>query len=408
MKKITLFFLTIVMVLLFQICLKTDLFANGRLRIFGGDIRITNVDSLISISHQYLYEAQYKKSLGILNYAYNLSLIKKDKYSTIEVLRNIGNVFDESGDYKNAMHYYYMALQQSSSGEFFEQKASLHINIGVTYFNMKETENALREYQTAIEIAKTIGDTLITIKALNNIGNVYMSLEQDVENSIYYFEQVSLLSKKINYVEGIYTGMGNLAQIHMYIGDIDAAELAIGELMSIDSTDVYVLFALANLYRVKQMHLDAIRTMEIALEGCTNQFELEQVIHKDLTDMYSEIGKFEKALYHFTKYAELKENFHTTESKRYVMELQKKYQIEKKESQIRHLHAERERTKLINVFLILSLFFITGIGFLVFINYRKKITIAKQNIQLSNQKVLELEHERIISASIATIQGEES
>lgn len=392
----------------FILSLSNQTFANESAKSSSDYFHIKNIDSLLTISYGFLEQKDFQNSLLILKHAYEISQETKNEEKSVEVLKHMGNVFDEASDYKNAMHFYFSSLEKAEKLGLTNQIASLHINIGVTYFNMQEPQEALNQYQSAIEIAKTSNDTLTIIKALNNIGNVYMSLYQDAEKSVSFFEKSALLSKQIGYTAGIYTNMGNLAQIHLFLGNINSAEKAVDELMALDSTDAYTLFTLANLYRAKKMPHETIKAMENTLNYCQNLVELEQIILKDISDLYAEIGNYQKSLEYFKKYSELKETIHDTESKKYVMELQKKYQTEKREAQIKQLESEKKQSKIINTFLVISLFFIFGIALLIYMNYRRKVVIIKQQESINKQKLHELEQEKIILASAATIKGEET
>jgi len=369
---------------------------------------IRNTDSLLELSNQFLANNDFSKALIVLKQAQRISLQEKNHKDQVNILKHIGNVYDESGDYKNAMRYYYSGLEIAESKGLLQLKASLHVNMGVTFFNMKEAERALTEYQIAIETAEAIKDTLTTIKALNNIGNVYMSLYQDTKKSIPFFEKSASLSKAIGYTEGFYAITGNLAQIYTFLGIISSAEKAIDELLEIDSTDAYTLFSLANLYRAKKMPHEALKVMQKTLSYCDNLIELQQVVYKDMSDLYFESSDFENALIHFKKYSELKEKTHDTEIKKFVIDLQKKYQDVKKEAHIEQLEMEKQKTKLMNSFLVFSLVLISGIGLLYYMNYRRKIIIIKQKEAINKQKIHEMEQEKIIAASAATIKGEET
>jgi len=125
-----------------------------------------------------------------------------------------------------------------------------------------------------------------------------------------------------------------------------------------------------------------------------------------LSDIYAATGNYRQAYDLLTKYHELKDSLQSEERKKFALDLEKKYELEKHGRQIIELEAEKIiqelslREKILIIQTLLGIIFtILVVGFLLLRNYRQKQ-------KLQQQQIAKLEAEKLLSATEAVLKGE--
>lgn len=126
-----------------------------------------------------------------------------------------------------------------------------------------------------------------------------------------------------------------------------------------------------------------------------------------LSDIYAASGKYKDAHEFLTLHHAIKDKLQTGERKKFALDLEKKYQMEKQRSQILKLEAEnvsqtaanKQRQLVIWILVILALS-LTIIALLI-----QRKNLHKQRLQ--EQRIRELETEKQLTAAEAVIKGEE-
>lgn len=145
--------------------------------------------------------------------------------------------------------------------------------------------------------------------------------------------------------------------------------------------------------------------LEIAEADSTLVFMKEG--YGTLSDIYAGSGKYKDAYEYLTRYNTLRDTLQSEERKKFVLDLEKKYEVERHATQIKQLEAEKKiqelslREKILIIQTLLGIMFtILVVGFLLMRNYRQKQKLQKQLIQ-------KLEAEKLLAATEAVLKGEE-
>ncbi|WP_276483155.1 tetratricopeptide repeat-containing sensor histidine kinase [Paraflavitalea pollutisoli] len=125
-----------------------------------------------------------------------------------------------------------------------------------------------------------------------------------------------------------------------------------------------------------------------------------QECHGLLTKIYEETGRFKEANEHIWKYVELKDSIEAGERKTFALDLEKKYETQKKDNELLRQQATIRQKDTINYILIGSAIALILILVLSYRNYRNK-----RKLQL--QRINELETEKQLTATEAVLKGEE-
>jgi signal transduction histidine kinase len=119
-----------------------------------------------------------------------------------------------------------------------------------------------------------------------------------------------------------------------------------------------------------------------------------------LSDVYAVTGRYKQAYEYFQKYKEVNDSVVDLNSKKYVTDLEKKYETEKKDKQIVLQEARLQKQNTLNYIFVASVCVLLIIFFLIYRTYR-------QNQKLQQQRLSELEKERKLAATEAVLKGEE-
>ena len=126
-----------------------------------------------------------------------------------------------------------------------------------------------------------------------------------------------------------------------------------------------------------------------------------------LSDIYAGSGRYKKAHDYLTRFNTIKDSLLSEERKKFALDLEKKYEVEKHTAQIQQLEAEKRiqelslREKILIIQSLLGILFtILVVGLLILRNYRQKQKLQQQQIE-------KLEAEKLLAATEAVLKGEE-
>jgi len=145
---------------------------------------------LFNIGYYYGAIDDYSQALIYYEEALRIARIVKDSDDESECLTNISDIYIQLGSYEKALEYLRAVLridkEKLKEESYVESYVAMDLNnIGVTYQkkahhsgNKDDLYNALINYKESLKIARKIDDIETEIKALNNIGRVYIDLER--------------------------------------------------------------------------------------------------------------------------------------------------------------------------------------------------------------------------------------
>jgi signal transduction histidine kinase len=119
-----------------------------------------------------------------------------------------------------------------------------------------------------------------------------------------------------------------------------------------------------------------------------------------LSDVHAATGNYKEAFEYLQKNIAIKDSIQSEDRKKFTLELEKKYETEKKETQVRLQELEITKRKSITHGLLVITSAIIVILILVFLNFKNKN-------RLQTEKITKLETEKQLLATEAVLKGEE-
>jgi signal transduction histidine kinase len=241
-----------------------------------------------------------------------------------------------------------------------------HNGIGVAYYNMGKLDSSRGNYQIALKGFQSVNDREKEAIALNNIANVLVDQGDSLEKALEYYQQALAVFEKLDDIHNTTFAMESLGAAYLAMGDEKKA-------------------------------LETLRSGLALVEKNRGGYYIHQSYYKDITKTYEKMGRVNEAYAAYKLYRTYLDSLHQKERIRQVAELEKKFEMEKKEAEILRLNAEKkvgllqiqkEKTIRISVTVLLLLTIVIMI-YISYGYYEKKRT----NLVL-NQKNEQIEHQR--------------
>jgi len=121
------------------------------------DLGNTNMQAalLSNIAEIYNNKGELDKALSYCEESLNLTTNEKEKATTYN---NIALLYDKKGDYQKTVEYLHKAIEIDERYGYYRDASIDKLNLGATYREMKDYENAEKYLSEGLEGAKEVGD----------------------------------------------------------------------------------------------------------------------------------------------------------------------------------------------------------------------------------------------------------
>ncbi len=301
---------------------------------------------------------EYISKLDSALFYYEKSLsIKEDIKDAIGIansLNNIGIIYDEKGDYINALETYFKALKiYENNTTSFDKVPMVLVNIGIVYKKQKEFKKVLEYYQKALKIYKENNYDVGIVITTGNIGGVLLKLKLYRESVNYSTEAKKMYSdlgykRYVPYMNiqianakdslGYYTESRSLylESIRIFEKENNIYELA-------DAT-----IGLSNNYlksnQFSKSKKEAEKVLKLAIENNFNEIKIRAL--QLLAKVNFKLKNYKNAYLNALEYNKVKDTIFENEKTKAILELETKYQTEKKEKELLKTRTEKAETEL--------------------------------------------------------------
>ena len=357
----------------------------------------------------------YFDSSLILNLrSVDLSRQIKDSVYLAKTLFNTGSSYRLKEDYENAVKYYEEGKKLFESFGDKRMIAQAYDILQNLFTSMKQYRKSLEYGKKAIKELKEIDNPTLLGTAYNNLGLNYISLRQFDSAKNYFNEALSIALKTNdqNMVANLYLNMadvfieqGNFLSIKSYMDKV----LIISRKMQLYESEAIALKGLSFYFQyIKNYPLS--RSYADSALAIAQKFDFRderQKLYSHLSNLSYSMQDMSQGQYYAIKSNGLSDSILNEALQKNTLEIEKKYESEKKELQIVKLEANRKvqqflikQKNTLNYILIgaaISLFLVTMLSYR---NYQQK-----QKIQ--QQKITDLETQQQLTATEAVLKGEE-
>ncbi|MBJ2175887.1 tetratricopeptide repeat protein [Aureibaculum sp. A20] len=355
-------------------------------------------DKGIASSHYYYgfinrLEGNHKEGLEYLEKYIDYARIHKDSTKIINGLFQIAVIHSNMGNFSESLATHYKLLEiyksrKNKNSEAYELQA-----IGHLLRKVGKHKEAIEAYEDAIQLFKeTIIDKIGLSMAYESLGNTYSELKDYPKSENFYLEALAY-AKSENNSDGIASVTENLGNLFYEKGDYKNALEYFSEALNARENMPSKRNIAISLSTVGKTYLSLeqddkaeeylLKSMTIAKE---NDMKPELVgIYENLIKLNKKQNKFKNAFNYQTAYMVINDSILGKEKMNQMLELNAKYETEKKDTQLQLLKVETEQKEQQN-----RLYFTLAIAGLViacllgFFGYKNK----KNNTILAKQKKL--------------------
>jgi hypothetical protein len=330
----------------------------------------------ISLGAIQLRQGKFNKTVETLTESAKFFEQTKDSLNASKCYSNIATAFAELEIFPQAISYSEKALQIFRSLEQTQFELITLPNLATMYYKNGDTLKSITYNAEAEALAKKLDNKRSLSLIYNNLGEIY--LDADEVKAKDYLEQTLALKKELNLQEGVEYAQNNLGVISLRNKD----------------------------------YSKAINYLETASEKLKGKMLLTN--YTNLSEAYKNSNNPKKALKYSESALKLTDSVLNSENQKTFVEIEAKYEAEKKETQIlnlknTNLETDIKRRKNRN-FLIGALGLLVAtllIGYLILKNSRRKQTIAEQNQILETEKVDKLLKDQELIGLDAMLEGQE-
>ncbi|MET0465880.1 MAG: tetratricopeptide repeat protein [Chitinophagaceae bacterium] len=359
-------------------------------------------------------QGQFDSSLLLNKQAVEISRQIKDSVNLGKTLFNTGTSYRNKGEFESAIRYY------EEGKKIFERHGNEEIQaiandiLQLLYYSLGQFDRAIEYGTAAVEYLRKVQNLPFLATAACNLGISYSRKEQ--------FDKAKALFNE-TYNIGIQTGDLNAqGSATLNLGDIAMQQGHYGELekyfskaekifLELDAKESLVITyrGLAIYYLFQRNHTIAAKYGEqsLALANELNLAAEKRKTLETLSSIYIAMQNIEKGEEYLRMSTRLGDSLLNETIQKNTLEIEKKFEAEKKETQIKTLTANQkvqqlsiERKNLWNNILLTAGAAVVIISLLVYRTYQQK-----QKIQ--EQRIAELETEKKLAATEAVLKGEE-
>jgi signal transduction histidine kinase len=342
-------------------------------------------------------------------------------------LQAMGDYYLSHEMYRESMSYFLKCLAIEEKRGGVKRTADLYDELGSVYYYLEVFDKSLDYNQKALDIYRSYNDTSGTARALSHLGTLYSSREfcedrskaeklVDFQTAVDYYNQAIKYSSLAGNHGAIAKDYQNIAAVY---NKLEKPQIALTYVKR--ALDYYrqtgdaegilgTLFTLGKTYyRLGdyKKSVEAFRESErMAVER--NLTGGIQYLYEALAMPYYAMGDYKAAYDTYIRYMTIRDSVYNAEKSKQIIELETQYQSEIRQKEILRLKAEEKRRNAL-LYSLVAVILLLGFSIYYYVRLvRKNRVIAGQKLQLKEEKIRELEQERLYLAARSVMEGEEA
>lgn len=399
-----------------------------KLKQLSGKLKVDTLTAkvLSEAGYYYFSTGDYKQAAVVWDSSARIwEKASPHSYTYARAVNNLGNAYMYNSEYNKALVTFFNALKISQNIKNNKSISQVYNNIGLVYESIGDYDNALQYGKKSLAIKLALGDSAGAGSTYGNIGNAF-EVKKEPDSAIFYhklsyqyasyFERQGMMSNALGNIGHDYMGKKEWDSAVYYLGKGIAMNEKLGNAQ--DNANFLNLIAYAYLQKNDFTNTERYATKAATYLNQITDKEFLQANYQLFYEYYKKTGNTQKALEYAGKLIPItdslfKEKLNIQNEK---MALSYEFKEKKREDSLVHitnLNASKQKTLAArNKYTIAFLLFLLAAAIATLLYSRSKILmkrniVARQNIELQEQKIKELESEKQILASQAIVKGQE-
>jgi len=274
-------------------------------------------------------------------------------------MRKYGNAQYDNGKIVEAMDTYFSTLTYLESLKRDTLAGDIYNIIGVKYKNQNNAELSIKYLNEAIRVRKSLHDSIGVLNSYMTLGNAYKLLrEKDSsynDTALYYYEKSLEMAEAVGDSRGMAGNYNNIGNVYRWLDQTDKSMDFYFKALDINMQTgnkkwaSYNYHNIASAYQRKNNNATAIQYFEksLALKEELNNEEALPTTLQALAEAYARAGRYKDAYTHIKRAENLINTFQSANQAQMALELEAKFQNEKKAAEINALKAEQSLQKVV-------------------------------------------------------------
>lgn len=296
----------------------------------------------------YLNEANYKEAELWFAKALHYYRDPQEAHYRALVFNERGFMFDRQGEYAKAVDMYLQAIRFFEKLNNEKEVANTLGNIGVSNFRMGNKMEAINMFKQSAEIRERLGDAKGLAATYGNLVTAYFSVSPD--SALKYQEKAIALAKQTGVKNNLAQAYSNaatlLTRMKKYEDAVNYQQQALqlyketGDQLKVGNQYI----GLANLQQLlgdSAMAEQYFREAEIIAAAQKNKL-LYQTLYQARSSFYSARSNYKLSYDYYKLYNTYRDSIVTEKNTATMVEMQTKYETEKKDNEIARLNTEQK------------------------------------------------------------------
>jgi two-component system NarL family sensor kinase len=386
------------------------------------------LSSMIDIGISYIESNEMDKALKTFQDAIPVSKQVGDTGKFAAVLINIGNVYRHKKDEVKGIEYYLQAAALLEACSDKKRLAVLYSNLCGLFTDQEQLDKSIEYGNRSYEIALQIKDEFTQVNALMNLSQAYNSMESYDKEYAALQKALPLIKKNGDIEQGAFL-FHSLGAYYFNKKEYDSALInflesynysrKIGNQYHLCTEASMVALVYHKLNRTSEA-LKYIKQAEGLAMDVGERADLKEIF-LTRAEIEAKRGNYKMAYEYRNKSADISDSVFRVESSRQVADMEAKYETVKKEKAIIGLQKDKEvqaillnqkttsikQKSTLNYLLASLLLVILIAGFAGFRNFRHRQQLSKQQDEIREQRIRELEKDRQLIAVDSMLKGQE-
>ena len=362
----------------------------------------------------YYMVSKYDTALIHLKQAISLAEKANNSLLKAQVFGAMANLFNVTGEYPKALGYYLKALPIFEKEGRKDRVRVILGNIGALNNAMQNFDEAEKYFLQSLKLSEELNDKAGMAQAYDGLNRIFIH-RKDYSKALDYAIKAVDISHEIGNKQEEAIAIQGIAWVYYeHYKDYKKAEefalkgLKLAEELEFPADIAAMLNTLSNIYFHQARYRECEETALKAIATDTTDMNIFSNLAANVVRAGIHLGDIKNALNYFDRYRQIFNIQSNKEFQQALMDMQVKYETEKKEKEILKLSAEK-RERNILIYSLLGLFIIlAGLGFSIYNNVRKNKIIVEQQLLVKEKQLAELEKERQLIATKSVLKGEES
>jgi two-component system, NarL family, sensor kinase len=315
-------------------------------------LKVSSEKEQASVHNQISFELRSKDFQESRDHALKaIDLAKKagNKSEEAKGLLYAGLAYYFEGNHEQAMSYYLQSLRiYEASNDIRGSVAALN-EIGTLEKKNNDLKNSEKHLLEALSLSQSVNDSLLIAHSMNNIGHVY-EVKGDLDKAMDFYRVSAIIKENLGSLHDASFNYDNIANVLSKQGKYNEAveyyqkEMAIFKKLNDRANYAIAVNNMGEMHKMKGDFKQAAIYFEQALQ-ISNQIhykDLSSHIYNMLSETHKSQNNFQKAYEYLTRGIALKDSIYNEQRSKQLLDMQTKYETEKKENQIRLLRQENE------------------------------------------------------------------